>query len=135
MTFAGFHALKPDHITRELATSGETLDLHNEWNLTAWSRVLPKREFSLEWAHVATPHRRCLLAFTGVIYVEVSPAEKGRTLEDAQTLTDLVYQELEQAPPFLKFWFLDETIITVAADKVELVVDSPDAARKGGDAV
>jgi hypothetical protein len=76
---------------------------------------IPARTFRLEWTHVNAPSLRCAFRFSGVLTVEIQSPEEASTLEGLQTLSDLVYQALDPARPFIKFWFMDETTIKVTA--------------------
>lgn len=121
MTFSGFDGFKPDKITREVHKSGRTFDLHNDWNLAGCWWNTPGRTFTVEWVDVHEPLHRCVFLFSEVVAVEIRSPENVSTLE-MQTLSDLVYQQLEPTKPFIKFWFMDESTITVTAHSLSFEV-------------
>lgn len=120
MKFVNFEGLEKGKITSEVVVAGIPLDLHNEWNVTAYNCDLRSKTFGIKWQSENHLDVACWFEFTGVKWVRVEPRDPEYPPQEGQTVTDMLYQDQENGTQTVKFWFQDESTIEVAADQLAL---------------
>jgi len=120
MKFVNFEGFQKDKITMEICVGGIALDLHNEWNLVGYSYHLPSACLTMQWQSEAHPDLICCFEFGGVKSVGIGPRDPDYPQEEGRIVSDILYQEVKDKLPSLKFWFEDESTIEIAADQLTL---------------
>lgn len=123
MKFVNFKGLTKDKITTDIQVGGVDLDLHNEWYFVGYHHHISSKRFTIDWMNEAHPDVKYFFDFDGVKFVKIEPTSEGYSLEDSQTISEILYQECDGLPPTVKFWFHDELTIEIAADSLTLRLD------------